>query len=200
MTLSDIPSASRKGHRTLLEAFTELVELRPDRIWARLPYSDDVTQGFYNIPVSAVARAVDSCAHWLLNQSNGTRDDDETLAFIGVNDLRYTMMVYAALKCGKKTLLLSAGNAARQNLKLMNANACTKFFYTLERRGHADQLQDLSSDVESIEVAPFNDWVFREWKPFPFRLISYEEAKWDPVIAAHTSGSTGMCMTQTIIV
>ena len=39
-------------------------------------------------------------------------------------------------------------------------------------------------------IAPLDDWIASYTKPCPFQK-SFEEAKYDPVLVLHSSGSTG---------
>lgn len=101
-SMSKVPSANRRGYRSLSEAFDDVAKFTPDRVYAKVPRSDDLRDGFDEVSMGQMEHAVDSCAHWLLKQSQGIRDDFETIGYVGLYDLRYPMMFWASLKCGKK--------------------------------------------------------------------------------------------------
>ena len=100
--MSKVPSANRRGYRSLSEAFDDVAQFTPERVYAKVPRSDNLLDGFDDVSMAQMEHAVDSCAHWLLKQSHGIRNDFETIGYVGSYDLRYPMMFWASLKCGKK--------------------------------------------------------------------------------------------------
>lgn len=90
-----------RGKRTLIETFQYLATVSPSRVLARVPIGDSFSDGFKDYTVQMLNHAVDACSAWLVDLCC-SRDDFETLAYVGINDLRYFVIVYAAVKCGKK--------------------------------------------------------------------------------------------------
>jgi len=89
------------GARLVPQVADEIAKLDPHRIYASIPYSPDVTEGFRDVTFLQLAHAVNHIAWWL-HQDFGRSNDFETLAYMGISDLRYTVIFLAAIKCGYK--------------------------------------------------------------------------------------------------
>lgn len=76
-------------------------EVKPNKIFASLLRSADISNGFIEVTMANVADAVDAFAWWL-ESTYGRSDTFETLTYVGVNDLRYAIFFYGAIKCGYK--------------------------------------------------------------------------------------------------
>lgn len=88
-----------KGARTLTAILDRWREVKPDKIFAsQLRSTGD---SFDDWTMRDVANASDAWA-WHLSSTIGTSDKFETLAYIGVNDLRYAAFLYGAIKAGYK--------------------------------------------------------------------------------------------------
>lgn len=97
----EYPTRRTKGTRTLIQALDLWVKVKPDKIWACLPETSNIADGLRYVTMREVACAIDSFA-WALQDEYGTSSDFETIAYAGVNDLRYAVVFYAAIKCGYK--------------------------------------------------------------------------------------------------
>ncbi|GJP88726.1 hypothetical protein CAN33_0020510 [Aspergillus niger] len=71
----------------------------PERIFACIPISSDVADGFRNVTEQDMAAAV--------------------LAYIGPSDLRCAILLMAAIMCGTKILFMSPRNTLEQNNALL---------------------------------------------------------------------------------
>jgi acyl-CoA synthetase (AMP-forming)/AMP-acid ligase II len=92
---------SDRGHRLLPATLDALAVTVPQRIYAAIPCSSDLEHGFRDVTVAEVSQAVDALAHWLC-QHYGRSSSFKTIAYIGLNDLRYPVFWFAAIKCGYK--------------------------------------------------------------------------------------------------
>ena len=92
---------SSYGSRLLPTVVDELAHTHPERVYATIPISSDISQGFRDVTMSKLAQSVNYVAFWL-EKSVGRSDSFETLAYIGVPDVRYTLVFLAAVKCGYK--------------------------------------------------------------------------------------------------
>ena len=180
-----------KGSRLLPSVLDELGSKYPDRIYASIPRTDDLTQGFQDITHGQVLRAVDGLALWL-SQRIGLSHCFDTLSYAGIGDLRYVIFFYAAVKCGYKVLFISPRNTIEQNVSLFKQTNCRSFYYSVEMEGLASQLSEAmeSSPLETTLLATFDHWQEAHTTPFPFSK-SFEEARFDPIVVLHSSGSTG---------
>ena len=97
----EYPTREKKGTRTLVQALDQWVKVKPDKIWACLPESSTISDGLRYVTMREVACAIDSFA-WALKDAYGESKDFETIAYAGLNDLRYAVVFYAAIKCGYK--------------------------------------------------------------------------------------------------
>lgn len=61
----------------------------PDKPWASLPLDDyDLSKGFEDISYAMFASAIDKMA-WFIERELGKSSTFETIAFLGVSDIRY---------------------------------------------------------------------------------------------------------------
>ncbi len=89
------------GSRLLPQVVDQLSQSEPNRIYATIPVSSDLSQGFRDITMLEVAQAVDGFAYWL--EENLSRNTAfETISYTGISDLRYAIVFLAAVKCGYK--------------------------------------------------------------------------------------------------
>ena len=100
----DYPTQAKKGTRTLLQALDLWIKVKPDKVWACLPGASNILGGLRYVTMREVACAIDSFA-WALQGEHGASSDFETIAYAGLNDLRYAVVFYAAIKCGYKVCL-----------------------------------------------------------------------------------------------
>jgi acyl-CoA synthetase (AMP-forming)/AMP-acid ligase II len=97
-----MPDADLKPYPTLIE---ERSRDTPDRIYAIIPKSTDVQDGYKDFTYKQLAKAVDKMSWWL-DQSLGKSVDLDTVAYMGANDLRYTFLYIAAVKTRRKVTLI----------------------------------------------------------------------------------------------
>ena len=89
------------GSRLLPQVVDELARSDPQRIYATLPLSSDLSKGFQDVTMQQVSQAVNKCAYWL-EDTIGRSTVFETLSYLGLPDLRYAIVFLAAVKCGYK--------------------------------------------------------------------------------------------------
>lgn len=76
-------------------------ELDPERLFARLPKSAHLQDGFVDVTCGTFARAVNRAAGWL-EATLGKSSSFETLAYLGPPDIRYGIFILGACKVGYK--------------------------------------------------------------------------------------------------
>ena len=89
-----------------------------------------------------------------------------------------------------QTLMLSSKNTPQQNASLMPQTGCSKFFVSPELTPVAKAVQAQLPDVMLQAVHDFDHWLHSYTKHFPFDK-TLDQAKWDPILVLHSSGSTG---------
>ena len=100
-------SRPQYGRRLLPCVLDDEAQTYPERLFAAFATSNNVCQGFRDVTFSQMAHAVDFMAHRLQSTFGSIlKHDFETLTYIGVPDLRYNIVFYAAVKCGYKVVSL----------------------------------------------------------------------------------------------
>lgn len=89
--------AEQYGRRLMVGVLEEETQHNPQRVFALIPASSDLQDGFRQVTFQQVKAAVDYTVHWL-QDGFSTFSQHETLAYVGVPDLRYNILFYAALK------------------------------------------------------------------------------------------------------
>ena len=100
MTIKKIP-APQPGKRLLAECVDSLAASDPSRRFSLIPQSDDVKDGFREVSIHDIARAVNAMSWWM-EKHLGTPKQTETFAYMGNNDIRYIIFLLAANKTGNK--------------------------------------------------------------------------------------------------
>lgn len=88
------------GRRLLPATIDQIATNQPDRAWASLPRTDaDLSQGYIEITYRAFAKAINEVS-WLIEKHFGRSENFETIAYLGMPDIRYYMLQMAAAKTG----------------------------------------------------------------------------------------------------
>ena len=96
----------------------------PERIWISYPLSDDsVKDGFRDLTFLQHAKAVNAMA-WHIESAIGKSTTFETIQYIGLPDMRYHIVLLAAIKTGHKVLFCSHFNGPNFNEILCDATEC----------------------------------------------------------------------------
>ena len=92
---------STYGKRLLPQIVDYHAQQNPHRVYASYAISADLAEGFHDVTMQQMAQAVDAFA-WSLYESIGKSPDFETIAYLGVQDIRCPIVCLAAIKCGWK--------------------------------------------------------------------------------------------------
>ena len=76
------------------------------------------------------------------------------------------------------------------NASLMEQTQCKKFLYAIEISSKVQSLQAAVSDLQTWTVESLDDMLQGESEQYAYKA-TYEQARWDPVLVLHSSGSTG---------
>jgi hypothetical protein len=88
-----------RGRRLLPHVIDYYAHHEPDRVFAAISESESIASGFQDISMKTMASAVDHMAWWLARTLKGSKKR-RTLAYVGAADLRYAIVLLAAIKCG----------------------------------------------------------------------------------------------------
>ncbi|KAL8640786.1 MAG: hypothetical protein Q9228_002325 [Teloschistes exilis] len=176
------------GQRLLPTLIDQLAKDRPDDLFALVPKSNDLNDGFRDITLRDFATCINSVAFWL-EDNLGRSTSFETLAYIGPFDPRYFILALAAAKVGYKVLLPSPRNNVEATRSLFEKTECQTLIAPAETR--VDHFLT-ESGPRHLVLESLPDLLSKGNTPsYPYSK-TYEEADHDPFVIIHTSGSTGL--------
>ncbi|KAJ5298611.1 arsenate reductase (Arc2) [Penicillium atrosanguineum] len=178
--------------RLLAQTVDHAAEHDPERLFAVVPRGSDLSDGFFNMTMKDLARAVNFVCWWI-EKTIGLDSGKETLAYMGSNDARYIIFTLACQKTGYQAFLPSTRNSDEAQLHLLKATGCSKFFFSEERSPRVLEIKGLCSGLEIFRVPPLKTLFGDETglRHYPF-TVSYQDAEDDIVCIIHSSGTTGM--------
>jgi len=89
------------GQRLLPVVLRDVSRLEPNKPWGLTLEGSEASQGFRTVSMSQMAKAVNATAWWMQSEF-GRGENSETLAYIGISDLRYQIVHLASIMCGYK--------------------------------------------------------------------------------------------------
>lgn len=89
------------GRRLVPVIIDEAARDTPTRVYASIPRSQDLSDGFEDITYKRFANAINRAAVWLDSALEG-RGKTGVFAYTGPKDLRYTILTVAAVKSGRE--------------------------------------------------------------------------------------------------
>ncbi|KAH8803696.1 hypothetical protein F5884DRAFT_904184 [Xylogone sp. PMI_703] len=174
----------------LNQVIDERAKENPEMVYAEYPISSTgYEKGFRKITYAAFANAINGLAWWL-HDTIGPSQSFDTLAYIGTLDIRYNALLFGAIKAGYKVLFTSPRNSipAHTNLfKLLNCN----ILVTPNPRPQAVAAIADSCNVRILEIPTVEELLTNKYPNYPYNK-TFEEARRDPLIVLHTSGTTGL--------
>ncbi|KAL2069203.1 hypothetical protein VTL71DRAFT_15541 [Oculimacula yallundae] len=188
---------SRKdGSRFLPNMIDKLANESPTKSFISVPRTAYLDEGFHDITYSSYADAINRAAWWLDEKfGKATPATFETVAYIGPNDLRQVILMVAAMKSGRKLLMLSPWASLEGKLSLMEKTKATALLFA-RIPSNNDQLQDLKSikpEFPSFEVPGESTWLENKDAVSLYEYCrTWEEGLHDPVVVFTTSGTTGL--------
>lgn len=109
MTTQELPPY---GRRLVPQVLDELAKIDPHRVYAAIPKTAEVKDGYQDVTVADLARAVNFMARWIEDKF-GKSTNFETIRFIGLSDLKGVATFLAAVKTGYKARnFVSCGSIA----------------------------------------------------------------------------------------
>ncbi|KAF2705779.1 putative AMP-binding enzyme [Pleomassaria siparia CBS 279.74] len=173
----------------------EYARTNPSRVWAAIPVDDNnLSKGFKDITYGEFANAIGHACAWLNATLPPAQLPFETIAYAGPKDVGYPIMAVAAAKIGRKLLLPSPFASVEAQSHLIRASECKTFLHGEQNAAVVHQVLSKSSGIEApaLQVPPLSDWLFNEHlASFHFEK-SPDDAKNDPWLIFHTSGTTGL--------
>lgn len=97
------------GRRLVPQVVDELAATDPDRVYAAIPKTSDVQDGYRDVTIAELSSCVNFMARWL-EQRFGKSETFETITYVGLSDLKGITILLAAIKVGYKVGLLTSRN------------------------------------------------------------------------------------------
>lgn len=91
----------RYGSRLMPMVVDDIARQQPDLLYASVPLTTNLSEGFQGITFSEIASATNHVANWI-DKKFGRSSKFDTIAYMGIGDLRYVVVFLAAVKCGYK--------------------------------------------------------------------------------------------------
>ncbi|KAL9598405.1 MAG: hypothetical protein Q9219_004495 [cf. Caloplaca sp. 3 TL-2023] len=180
------------GQRLIASIIDNLAENEPDRTWATIPRSKNLTEGFVDITYRQFGNAINRAAIWLEEQLGVSNGNFETFAYAGEKDLRYPIIAVAAVKIGRKILLSSPFTTDEAQVHLLRSTDCRAFVCSNSFEDKASALVQNYREIPVVTAPALHD-LLDEGSNVPFAYAkSWAEAQSDPWIVFHTSGTTGL--------
>lgn len=98
MSNGNVPDRGRRLLPTLIE---DIAANEPNRTFFEIPNGMKISSGFRAVRARDFVRGFDRAAWWI-KELLGTDDRFRTLAYMGPQDLRYTFLMFGAIKTGHK--------------------------------------------------------------------------------------------------
>ncbi|KAE8557065.1 hypothetical protein EYB25_001771 [Talaromyces marneffei] len=184
---------TKYGRRLLITTLEEKARSQPERVFCLLPRSSDLQDGFYEVTYKQIQTGVDYTARWLQNNF-GPFSPNETIAYMGLPDLRYNIFFYAAVKLRLKVFLPSPRNAPTTNASLFEQTQCTKLCYSADSPGivaSGQAILKVTKALRSLEYLSLDELLNAQCESVPY-LYNFAQLRHEPIVILHSSGSTGM--------
>lgn len=177
------------GRRLMPTVIDEKARLTPQAVWCSLPYDDsDLTKGYEDVTYVRFANAINKLS-WFIHEKLGPSDCFETIAYMGRPDIRYHVVQMAIIKTGHKVLFSSHMNSRAGHLSLMEKTN-VKFMLVASGVEVDDILAQRS--MEHVVIPELDELLAADQiRVYPY-IKTFDEAKNDPYLIVHTSGSTGI--------
>ncbi|CAK7233936.1 putative NRPS-like protein biosynthetic cluster [Sporothrix curviconia] len=192
------------GRRLLPHIADQVAADTPDRVLYEYPSSSsDLSKQWKTVTARQFADAVNRAAHWIRDTVGTAPSSPATfprLGYSGPPDLRYYILVLAAIKAGYVMLYTSLRNSAEGDAAVLQAAGCT-IWLEASRGTHIQRVVALGTvDLRLVALPEVSVFLTDDnandssngtrVEPFPYTK-TWDEGKRDPAWVLHTSGSTG---------
>lgn len=178
--------------RLLPCAIDDAAKSTPELVLAAIANTTEVSDGFRDITALEFANAV-NCAAWYIDRSVGRSSTFETLTYIGPSDLCYPIIAVAAAKTGYKIFYTSPRNSFEAHKSLLAATRCKVLATPAQVPAGIGPVLE-AMDLQHLVFPPLSHWLDSQSgdavEVYPFER-EYADARADPFMIIHTSGTTG---------
>ncbi|KAI0147409.1 putative NRPS-like enzyme [Xylariaceae sp. FL1272] len=167
-----------------------LARERPDGIYGLWPVApDSYAAGFRTITYAQLANVVNGLAWWLVEHL-GPGQRNEVLAYVGPNDVRLVALALAALKAGYTLFLTSPRNSPAAHRALFESLECRTLVTTDPTPPPALAIVE-AVNPRKLTAPSVDELLSTSYPPYVYEK-TFQEARLDPLMVIHTSGSTGL--------
>ncbi|KAK4955159.1 putative secondary metabolism biosynthetic enzyme [Elasticomyces elasticus] len=167
----------------------ELASSDPDGVWITVPRHQDLKQGWRDLTYGDLAKAINGMAEWLGRELVCVRGD--VVAYVGVNDMRYLVVLAALMKTGLKPLLLSPRNSPDGQTSLLAQTTCKAVLHTESVDFAIGVIRKSGSQLPMRQIPSFDDLCQLRNSSVPVQDQSFEGED-DVIMYLHSSGTTGL--------
>ncbi|KAG5928420.1 putative NRPS-like protein biosynthetic cluster [Claviceps sorghi] len=169
----------------------QIASSEPGQPYIYQPKSSQLEDGWAPITFGELANAVNHVAHLMAGTvKRESKDKFPTLVYVGPNDVRTAIVLLAAVKAGCQAFFISPRNTPEIQRSLFQHTNCKHVWYA-ESFSAAVQTWTQGQAMSCWQVPLETEWLRAQTTPFPYTK-TYEEARFDPLVVLHTSGSTGI--------
>ncbi|KAF4627917.1 hypothetical protein G7Y89_g10235 [Cudoniella acicularis] len=180
--------SSAKPNRLIHLHPDELAVTVPDHPLFSYPKTANPQDGFVDVSSRCFANAINRTS-WYLKSLLGVPENFDTICYMGPNDIRYFLFMFAAIKVGYKMLFLSPRNNLEGHLNVLEGVDCQIFLYGKDTHVQHILSQRPMSNFVAPELEELLDSSSVDMYPY---MKTFEEACMDPCLVLHTTGSTGL--------
>ncbi|KAF7951992.1 uncharacterized protein EAE97_001489 [Botrytis byssoidea] len=191
IAISELPRDC--GKRLIAHYIHQTAIDEPHRVCISSPLTSEPRDGFEDITFSHLDKAIDVASNWVESNA-GIGTDFDCIAYIGPHDLRYILLIIAAIKTGHKLFVPSPRNSLEAHTKLLQDYRCEKFLFAKDSPVSRKIVNDIQTKVDLQTIAvPTLDYFLHPGFDVPHYkyTAAFEEARFQPLAAMHTSGTTG---------
>ncbi|KAL0944911.1 male sterility protein [Colletotrichum truncatum] len=193
-TVQVTESASLKSsHRPTFPAIIDdRASYEPQREAFFVPRTSNPRDGWKAITYKEFANSINYMAQVIVRRFGSPQKDTfPTIAYIGQNDIRYGIMIVAAIKAGYKALFVSPRNTLEAQLNLFKLSDCQ---FVARPKSHTAIVDTWLAHrpMEVLDVEELDAILTQPEVPHVPYTKTREESEWDPFVVLHTSGSTGL--------
>ncbi|KAF5868107.1 putative nrps-like enzyme protein [Botrytis fragariae] len=152
---------------------------RPNSLYAEIPKSlSSYKDGFQKVTYANLANVINELAHWMY-QTLGPGENLPTLAYIGINDIRYKVLILAAAKTGYKILLSSPRNSLAAHSNLFKILDCKIMITTNPALPMVPGIFD-ACGLCMIHIPSLEDLLEKTYGHFPYHK-TFAQARAEPL-------------------
>ncbi|PSN72888.1 acetyl-CoA synthetase-like protein [Corynespora cassiicola Philippines] len=184
------------GKRLLPSLVDNIAATDPTRVLYSVPETNNIPDGFRDITAKDFARSVDRCAWHLESNLGPSGPNFPTLTYMGPQDVVYAILILACIKTGYKVLLSSPRNTLEAHVSLFEETQCDTLlmppnFPLPVVKGILEARKMRVLNIPKWQYLVKEEATETEDKPYPYDR-KFSEARLEPFVVLHTSGSTGL--------